>query len=112
MAESRRAALGELMGARSGDKGGTANLGVWVRDDAAYAWLASYLTVERLKELLPECAALPVQRYELPNIRAMNFVVPGLLGEGVASSTRADPQAKGLGEWLRARVVDIPADLL
>ncbi len=112
MAETSRLPLGRVMGARSGDKGGTANLGVWVRDDAAYTWLASYLTVARLQELLPECAALPVQRHELPNIRAMNFVIPGLLGEGVASSTRADPQAKGLGEWLRARVVDIPSDLL
>jgi hypothetical protein len=53
-----------------------------------------------------------VQRYALPNLRALNFVIPGLLGEGVAASARLDPQAKSLGEWLRARIVDIPADLL
>ena len=99
-------------GARSGDKGGNANLGVWARTDAAYAWLAGFLSVPRLKELLPETAPLPVERYELPNIRAVNFVIAGLLGEGVAASARLDPQAKSLGEWLRARVVDVPRELL
>jgi hypothetical protein len=107
-----RAPLGRVAGARSGDKGGNANLGVWARTDAGYAWLAGFLTVARLKDLLPETAPLPVQRYELPNVRALNFVIVGLLGEGVAASTRLDPQAKSLGEWLRARVVDIPAELL
>ncbi len=107
-----RAPLGRVAGARSGDKGGNANLGVWARTDQAYAWLAGFLSVERLKELLPETAPLPVQRYELPNLRALNFVITGLLGEGAAASTRLDPQAKSLGEWLRARVVDIPAELM
>ena len=107
-----RAPLGRVAGARSGDKGGNANLGVWARTDAAYAWLAGFLTVARLKELLPETEPLPVQRYDLPNVRALNFVIAGLLGEGVAASARLDPQAKSLGEWLRARVVDIPAGLL
>ena len=107
-----RAPLGRVAGARSGDKGGNANLGVWARTDAAYTWLAGFLTVPRLKELLPETALLPVDRYELPNLRAINFVIAGLLGEGVAASTRLDPQAKSLGEWLRARIVDIPAGLL
>jgi len=107
-----RAPLGRVAGARSGDKGGNANLGVWARTDAGYAWLAGFLTVPRLKELLPETALLPVDRYELPNLRAVNFVIAGLLGEGVAASTRSDPQAKSLGEWLRARIVDIPAELV
>jgi acyclic terpene utilization AtuA family protein len=107
-----RAPLGRVAGARSGDKGGNANLGVWARTDAGYAWLAGFLTVPRLRELLPETALLPVDRYELPNLRAVNFVIAGLLGEGVAASTRLDPQAKSLGEWLRARVVDIPAELV
>jgi hypothetical protein len=107
-----RAPLGRVAGARSGDKGGNANLGVWARTDAGYAWLAGFLPVARLKELLPETAPLPVERYELPNVRALNFVVVGLLGEGVAASTRLDPQAKSLGEWLRARVVDVPRELL
>jgi hypothetical protein len=107
-----RAPLGRVAGARSGDKGGNANLGVWARTDAGYAWLAGFLTVARLKELLPETAPLPVERYELPNVRALNFVIVGLLGEGVAASTRLDPQAKSLGEWLRARIVDVPRELL
>ncbi|MEV4119431.1 acyclic terpene utilization AtuA family protein [Micromonospora sp. NPDC049645] len=105
----RRGALGELVGARSGDKGGDANLGVWARSDAGYAWLRSWLTVQRLAELLPEIASLSVRRYELANLRAVNFVIEGLLGAGVAASTRFDPQAKALGELLRARIVDLPA---
>jgi hypothetical protein len=108
---TERLPLGRVVGTRSGDKGGTANLGVWARDPRAYGWLAEFLTVERLVALLPECAAYPVERYALPNLGALNFVIPGLLGEGVSSSSRADPQAKGLGEWLRARVVDVPVAL-
>ncbi len=106
------APLGRVVGARSGDKGGDANLGVFARTDAAWAWLASFLTVDRLQELLPETAGLPVERHELPNLRALNFVVQGLLGDGVAASTRRDAQAKSLGEWLRARIVDVPTALL
>ncbi|MFG1916548.1 acyclic terpene utilization AtuA family protein [Micromonospora sp. NPDC048898] len=108
---TRRGALGEVVGARSGDKGGDANLGVWARTDAGYAWLRSWLTVERLATLLPETAPLSVRRYELPNLRALNFVIEGLLGAGVAASTRFDPQAKALGELLRARIVDLPAEV-
>ena len=108
-----RAPLGRVAGARSGDKGGNANIGLWARDDAGYAWLAAFLTAERVRELLgPEAAALPIDAYPLPNLRAVNVVVHGLLGDGVASSTRPDPQAKGLGEYLRSRVVDVPEDLL
>ncbi|MEU7802212.1 acyclic terpene utilization AtuA family protein [Micromonospora arborensis] len=107
---TRRGPLGELVGARSGDKGGDANLGVWARTEAGYAWLRAWLTVERLAELVPETAPLSVRRYELPNLRAVNFVIEGLLGAGVAASTRFDPQAKALGELLRARIVDLPAD--
>ncbi|WFE37244.1 acyclic terpene utilization AtuA family protein [Micromonospora sp. WMMD998] len=108
---SRRGALGEVVGARSGDKAGDANLGVWARTDATWSWLRGWLTVERLADLLPETATLAVERYELPNLRAVNFVIRGLLGQGVAASTRFDPQAKALGELLRARVVDLPAEV-
>ncbi|MDI5971401.1 DUF1446 domain-containing protein [Streptomyces sp. SL13] len=106
------APLGLLAGARSGDKGGDANVGLWARDDAGYAWLRRYLDVARLRELLPEAADLEVERHELPNLRAVNFVIHDLLGDGVAASTRADPQAKSLGEYLRARTVTVPAVLL
>ena len=106
-----RAPLGRVAGARSGDKGGNANLGVWARSPDGYAWLDGFLTVERLRALLPETAGLEVRRYAFGNLLALNFVIVGLLGEGVASSTRPDPQAKGLGEHLRARLVELPASL-
>jgi hypothetical protein len=109
---SVRAPLGKVLGARSGDKGGNANLGVFARTDEAWAWLDSFLTLERLRGLLPELEPLPVDRFRLPALRSLNFVVHGLLEEGVAASTRQDSQAKSLGEWLRARVVDIPEVLL
>jgi hypothetical protein len=83
-------------------------VGIWARNDAAFAWLASFLTVETFHALVPDAAGLDVNRYEFPNLRALNFVVVGLLGEGVSSSTRFDAQAKSLGEYLRSRVVDLP----
>ncbi len=107
-ARTSRRPLGTIAGARSGDKGGDANVGVWARTDAAWRWLAHALSVEAVQQLLPETAGLTVRRHVLPNLRALNFVVEGLLGEGVASSTRFDPQAKALGEWLRSRIVDLP----
>ncbi|WP_069735338.1 acyclic terpene utilization AtuA family protein [Streptomyces sp. EN27] len=109
---ARRAPLGLIAGARSGDKGGDANVGVWVRDDAAWRWLAHELSVERFKELLPETVDLTVVRHVLPNLRALNFTVHGLLGEGVAAQARFDPQAKALGEWLRSRWLPVPVGLL
>jgi hypothetical protein len=109
---ARRAPLGIVCGARSGDKGQNANVGLWTRDPEAYAWLRGYLDVPGFRELLPEAEGLEVRRYELPNLLALNFVVVGLLGLGVAASTRPDPQAKGLGEYLRSRYADIPVALL
>ena len=104
--------VSEIASARSGDKGGDANVGVWVRTDAQWQWLANALTVEKLRELLPEAAGLSVTRHLLPNLRAMNFVIEGILGKGVAHQARFDPQAKGLGEWLRSRHIEIPKGLL
>jgi hypothetical protein len=109
---TRRVPLGTVAAARSGDKAGTANVGVWVRTDAAYRWLVAQLTVPRLAELLPEVAPHQTVRVLLPNLRAVNFVVDGLLGEGVGASTRFDPQGKALGEWLRSRYVEVPEALL
>jgi len=111
-APTRRAPIGTIIGSRSGDKGGNANLGVFARSDEAWAWLDQFLTLDKLRELLPETAAYVIDRHRLPSIRSLNFVIHGLLEEGVAASTRRDPQAKSLGEWLRARFVDIPASLL
>ncbi|ATL71064.1 acyclic terpene utilization AtuA family protein [Nocardia terpenica] len=110
--ETRRVPLGTIALARSGDKGGNANIGVWVRTDDQWRWLAHTLTVDALRALLPETATLPITRHVLPNLRALNFVVEGLLGQGVAYQARFDPQAKGLGEWLRSRHLDIPVELL
>jgi hypothetical protein len=104
--------LGRLCGARSGDKGGNANVGFWARDERTYAWLRGELTTARLRELLPEAAELDLHRYELPNVLALNFVVIGLIAPGVAATTRPDAQAKGLGEYLRSRYVLAPRELV
>ncbi|WP_149183496.1 acyclic terpene utilization AtuA family protein [Streptomyces sp. TRM49041] len=109
---ARRAPLGLVAGARSGDKGGDANVGVWAETDDAWRWLAHTLTVQRFRDLLPEAESLDVVRHILPDLRALNFTVTGLLGEGVAAQARFDPQAKALGEWLRSRHLDIPEVLL
>jgi hypothetical protein len=111
-ARTVRVPLGRIAGARSGDKGGVANIGVWARTDAQWRWLAPVLTEHKLRELLPEAGEHAVTRHLLPNLRAVNFVIEGLLQEGVAASTRFDPQGKALGEWLRAREVDVPEELL
>ena len=109
-----RVPLGTVVLARSGDKGGDANIGVWARDGRAdrAAWLLDFLTPERVRALLPEAADLRVEVFPLANLGAVNVLVHGLLGEGVAASTRFDPQAKALGEWLRSRHVDVPEALL
>jgi len=109
---TREVPLGAIYGARSGDKGGNANLGVWARSPEAYRWLDAYLSVERLRELLPEMRELEVERFAFPNLLAINFVAKGLLGDGVAASLRSDPQAKSLGEYLRAKLAPIPTALL
>ena len=105
------------MHARSGDKGGDANLGLWVRrDEESYddrvAWLLTTITPDFVRDLLPETRDLEVEVHALPNLGGVNVVIHGLLGRGVAASTRFDPQAKGLGEWARSRHVDVPEVLL
>ena len=115
--DTRRVPLGQLVHARSGDKGGDANVGVWIpadhlHRDSAFAWLAAFLDEDTVRDLLPEASELDVEIHPLPNLAAVNVVIHGLLGEGVASSTRLDPQAKGLGEWLRARDCAVPTALL
>jgi hypothetical protein len=107
-----RIPLGRLCGARSGDKGGNANVGLWAVSAPAYDWLRQFLTTERFRELLTEASALEVDRYELPNLLALNFVVHGILAPGVSGTARPDPQAKGLGEYLRSRVVTAPSALI
>ena len=110
--QTRRVPLGTVLGARSGDKGGNANVGFWARTDEAAQWLHAWLDESTFRALLPEADDLRISVHHLPNLRAANVVVHGLLGEGVASSTRFDPQAKGLGEYLRSRLADVPVTLL
>jgi hypothetical protein len=107
-----RVPLGHVFGSRSGDKGGNANLGLWSKTTLAYTWLEHYLTVDEMRQLFSDLAPHPMTRTLLPNLNAIHFYIHGLLGEGVASSTRSDPQAKTLGEYVRARVVAMPVVLL
>jgi hypothetical protein len=107
-----KAPLGSLFGARSGDKGGCANCGVWAKTDEAYSFLHSFLTVDRFKELCPDVSQYQVLRYELANMRSLNFYIKGILKDGVSSNNRIDGQAKSFGEYLRAKVIDIPQELL
>jgi hypothetical protein len=113
-----KAPLGTFVHARSGDKGGDANLGLWVANDGSpvrdqrVAWLLATVTSDFVQELLPEARCLVVQVHALPNLGGVNVVVHRLLGDGVAASARFDPQAKGLGEWARSRLVEIPEELL
>ncbi|MGV9799212.1 acyclic terpene utilization AtuA family protein [Mycobacterium sp. NPDC003449] len=107
-----RRPLGTVVGARSGDKGGNANVGVWTDRDDRWRWLSSTLTVEFVRHLLDIPENLEVRRYDFANLKGVNFVIVGLLGDGVASCTRTDPQAKGLGEYLRACRIAVPNALL
>ena len=104
--------LGVLVGARSGDKGGDANVGLWADEEAVSRWLADDFTADLFRALLPEAVPFAVERHPLPNLWAVNFVVHGILGWGVASNLRLDTQAKGLGELLRSRLVEVPAALV
>jgi hypothetical protein len=104
--------FGRVFATRSGDKGGNANLGVWAKTPEAYAFLKEFLTTARLKELLKDLGPFEIERYELPNLLALNFYIKGILGEGAAASLRMDPQAKTLGEYLRARMVELPESIL
>ncbi len=115
---TRKLPLGTFVHARSGDKGGDANLGLWIahdgspRYDERVSWLSKLITPTRVRELVPEAADLDVEVYLLPNLGGVNVLIRGLLGDGVAAGTRFDPQAKGLGEWVRSRLVSIEESLL
>ncbi len=103
--------FGRIFGTRSGDKGGSANVGVWARTTEAYAFLNEFLSVEKLKDLLADLSEFEIDRHELPNFRALNFVIKGFLGEGPAASFKMDPQAKTLGEYLRVKMIAVPESI-
>ena len=100
--------FGRLFGARSGDKGGCANIGVWAKTDLAFSFLYDFLSVEKLKELMPDLNKFSIDRYELPNINSLNFYIHGILEGGVSSNNRMDGQAKSLGEYLRSKTISVP----
>ena len=104
--------FGRIFGTRSGDKGGCANLGVWAKDASSYSYLYHFLTVEQLKKLLPDLECFEIERYELPNIFALNFYVKGILENGVSSNNRKDGQAKSLGEYLGTKLIDCPKEFI
>ena len=104
--------FGEIYGTRSGDKGGCANLGVWAKDISSYAFLYEFLTVENLKELLPDLKNFKIDRYELANIYSLNFYIEDILQDGVSSNNKIDSQAKSLGEYLRAKLIQVPSSIL
>ena len=107
-----RIPFGRLFGTRSGDKGGNANIGIWAKTPEAYGFLYAYLTVDNFKRLLTDTAEYDIERYELPNLYALNFYIHGILGEGVSSSVRIDGHAKTMGEYLRAKLIEVPAALV
>ena len=104
--------FGRVYGTRSGDKGGCANLGVWAKSLESYEYLYTYLTLEKFKELLPDLKGYNVERFEFPNIWSLNFYVHGLLENGVSSNNRKDGQAKSLGEYLGAKIIDFPKSMM
>ena len=110
--ETEEIYFGRLIGARSGDKGGCANLGVWVKSDKAYSFLYHFLTVQKLKELLSDLTDYKIERFDFPNLKAVNFYIHGILGDGASSNTKVDALAKSLGEYLRAKKVNVPKELL
>jgi hypothetical protein len=105
---ARKVALREFASARSGDKGADANVGVWVRSDEAYRLLVETLTPEVVKEHFAAYCHGEVHRYELPNLRALNFILSDSLDGGGAASLRTDAQGKTLGLGMLALMVDVP----
>ena len=104
--------FGDLFGTRSGDKGGCANLGVWAKNNTTFSFLYNFLTIEKIKELMPDLSKYEVERFELPNINSLNFYIHDILQDGVSSNNRKDSQAKSLGEYLRAKKILVPNEIL
>jgi hypothetical protein len=104
--------FGDLFGTRSGDKGGCANLGVWAKNNTSFSFLYNFLTVEKIKELMPDLSKYEIERFELPNINSLNFYIHDILQDGVSSNNRKDSQAKSLGEYLRAKKILVPSEIL
>jgi hypothetical protein len=110
--ETVRVPLGEAVFARAGDKGGSANLGVWCRRPEAFAWLAAFLTKDRLAALLGLPPRVVIKRYELSNVNGILFVLENYFGTSGTGNIGLDQIGKSLGEFLRSRILDIPKPFL
>jgi Acyclic terpene utilisation family protein AtuA len=106
--------LGAVAHGRSGDKGDNCNVGLFARNQEEFAWLQNFLTVPRMKELLGEDyhESITVERCEFPYVMAVHYRLLDFLGGGAASSTRIDMLGKGVAEYIRSKVVDIPVRFL
>ena len=89
--------LREIAYARSGDKGNSANIAVFGRSPAAYAWLRNHLTSTAVEDFFRPLGVGRVTRFDVPNLEAVNFVLPDILGGGGSRSLRIDAQGKTLG---------------
>jgi hypothetical protein len=107
-----KARLGDIAYARSGDKGSSANVGIIARTAAGYELLRGALTAEAVGKFFAALRPGAVRRYELPNLLALNFVLPTVLGGGGSVSLRIDAQGKGLGQILLEMPIEVPDDLL
>jgi hypothetical protein len=104
--------LGDIAYARSGDKGSGANVGVIARDPQAYELIRRHLTAAAVEAYLRSLGVGAVRRYEMPNIGALNFVLPNILDGGGSLSLRTDAQGKALGQALLEMilVVDVKTE--
>jgi hypothetical protein len=110
--ETRHVALGGLIHARAGDKGGNLNLGVWARRPEAWEWIRASLTGNKVAKLLALCDDVSVERHELGNLNGLLFVLRGYFGVSAAGCAILDNLGKGVGEFLRTQRMDIPVELL
>jgi hypothetical protein len=108
---TRRMSLGEIVSARSGDKGADANVGVWADTDERFEFIRAVLTEERVAAHFARLCRGRVIRYELPNLRALNFILKDALGGGGSASLRTDAQGKTLSLGLLHMVVEADEDL-
>lgn len=106
--------LGDLVLARSGDKGSNLNVGFFVQTPEQYSWFKSFFSLAKFKELMGEDWQEDywLERVEFPNIYAVHFVIYGILGRGVSGSTRLDSLGKAFADFMRDKVVDVPAKFL
>ena len=107
-----RIQLRQLAHARSGDKGAAANVGVIAWTAAGYDFLRASLTAERVERYFKPLGVGKVVRYELPNLRALNFLCPNILDRGGSLTLRVDAQGKGLGQVLLEMELDVPDELV